>query len=463
MGKVNTHQPMIRSESRAMGTPWRARRLANLRAPAAATWDPLLVAIAIMVLMYVWRLQQLYLVLRIVPVTQLATLVALALWAIDTDPRRTLAGTLKSRVMRLVLALAGVTMLSVPGGVYPTHSWLFLRGEYASTLLFLILVAASIRTVRDVVRLVLVHLMGALVYSVWVLTHSDGGRLGGPYYDPNDLALLLVGALPFALFFLRQRQALVGRLVSLSFLIFLVVLILQTGSRGGFLALVAVMLYVLVRFRAIPLKIRVVAAVAGVGTMLLLGSDEYWGRMQTLAHPTQDYNWAGNSSAGRVEIWKRGMGYMVSSPFGVGVRQFHVAEGFSEESLRSQEAGVGFKWSQAHSSFVQIGAELGILGLATFVLLFANAIKTMASLPPPSDSTSRDEEAAPACGQALAGSLVAFVVAGSFLTHGYSEYLYFVLGMVIGMQKLASKAPNSASLRSRRISMKGYGSRASSG
>ncbi len=456
---------MIPYGSEPPATRWRARRVGNFHGPAAAPWDGLLIATAIMILTYVWRIQQLYEVFRTVPVTRLATLAAVAFLVLGTDPRRTLARTLKSRVMYLMLALAGLIVLRVPTGVDPSGSYLFIRRDYSTTFLLLVLVAASIRTVRDVERLVLVHLVGAVVYATWILTHvSVGaqGRLGGlAYYDANDISLLLAGTIPFAILFLRQSIPLAVRLASLSALILFMVVILQAGSRGGFLAVVAVMLYVLVRFRAIPARIRVVSAIAGVSTMLMLGSDQYWTRMQSILHPTQDYNWVGGSSVGRGEIWKRGMGYMVSRPFGIGVHQFAVAEGFSEESLRRQEAGVGFKWSAPHSSFVQIGAELGVLGLVVFVLVLANAIKAMASLPPPPSASAMEARAAPALGQALVATLIAFVVAGAFLTHGYSAYLYSILGMVIGMQKLVAMTPNTASPRSRRRSTGGYRSRAS--
>ncbi len=443
-------------QSRTNASPRRATHLGALRGPVAANWDGLLIATAMMILTYVWRLQELHTVFQVVPVTRLATVAALMFWAFDSDPRRTLARTLKTRVMRLILALVGVLLLSVPTGIYPTHSLEFVRKDYLTTFFLLVLVAGCIRTVRDVERLVLVHLCGALVYSTWTFTQERG-----VYYDTNDFSLLLAETVPFAVFFLRPGITLVARLASFGTLIFFVNLIIKTDSRGGFLALMAVMLYILVRFRAIRASVRVVAAVAGVGTMLLLGSDEYWTRMQTILHPTQDYNWVGGSSEGRMEIWKRGMGYMVSRPFGVGVRQFGVAEGFSEESLRRQEAGEGFKWSVAHSSYVQIGAELGVLGLAVFVLLLANAIKTMASLPPPPDASPRDARAAPALGQALAGAVIAFAVGGAFLTHGYQAHLYALLGMVIGTQKLVSRMPNAGPVRSRRTSTAEYRSRAS--
>ena len=42
--------------------------------------------------------------------------------------------------------------------------------------------------------------------------------------------------------------------------------------------------------------------------------------------------------------------------------------------------------------------------------------------------------------QILTASMVAFVVTGSFLSQGYSAYLYTLLGMILGLAKIVSLA-----------------------
>src|SRR5690606_15321749 len=116
----------------------------------------------------------------------------------------------------------------------------------------------------------------------------------------------------------------------------------------------------------------------GVVLLMTFGGETYWSLMKTMLNPSQDYNWAGGSETGRMEIWKRGVTYMAGNPLlGVGVRCFSVAEGTLSPQAAQQSIGIGFKWSTAHNSFVQIGAELGVGGLLLFCAMLASSFRQL--------------------------------------------------------------------------------------
>src|SRR5678815_3555338 len=95
--------------------------------------------------------------------------------------------------------------------------------------------------------------------------------------------------------------------------------------------------------------------------------DRYWQQMGTIASES-DYN--RTDETGRVQIWKRGIGYMLSNPLlGVGAGNFPAAEGLLSPFAQRQQFGVGVRWSAAHNTLVQVGAELGVVGLVLFVAL----------------------------------------------------------------------------------------------
>ena len=72
---------------------------------------------------------------------------------------------------------------------------------------------------------------------------------------------------------------------------------------------------------------------------------------------------------GRIQIWQRGMGYMLDHPLlGVGAGNFPTAEGTISSIARNTPSWKGVRWSAAHNSFVEIGAELGVPGLILFLL-----------------------------------------------------------------------------------------------
>src|SRR3989442_13656065 len=81
-----------------------------------------------------------------------------------------------------------------------------------------------------------------------------------------------------------------------------------------------------------------------------------------------------------MEVWKRGIGYMLGRPLlGVGAQAFGVAEGtLAPEAVEREEYGKGFKWSTAHNAFVEIGAEIGVLGLLLFGALLVGGFRGLA-------------------------------------------------------------------------------------
>src|SRR5437867_11698596 len=94
----------------------------------------------------------------------------------------------------------------------------------------------------------------------------------------------------------------------------------RTGSRRGFLAFVVVAGYLLAGFRGIATSKRIAAVSLLAILLVALASDRYFARIQTILNPSADYNWRGKSKTGRMEVWKRGIDYMMTNPvLGVGV------------------------------------------------------------------------------------------------------------------------------------------------
>ena len=156
--------------------------------------------------------------------------------------------------------------------------------------------------------------------------------------------------------------------------------------------------------------------------------------MNTLVHPTKDYNWAGNDERGRMSVWKRGIGYMLDHPItGLGAGAFPAAEGTISPRAERQAYGMGLKWSAAHNSFLQIGAEMGFPGLAVFLALLIAGLA--AARQAVRLGLSIGDKRAAAMGDALAASIVGFMVSGFFLSEAYHAYIYLVIGMAAGLQR----------------------------
>jgi len=397
--------------------------------------------LGIVVSMYVWRFQGLFQVFAVTKVTLLSMCAALVIFANDRDPMRSLKG-IDSPMARAALGILALIIISTPFSVYRRASFEFLTTDFLLNLTMMVLVAASIRGSRDVDWHIRAFMFGCSVYTIISMRVSRGDRLAGKgYYDANDLGALLVCAVPLTVYLLRITPNKLWRLLGTALLGLILYAIIKTSSRGAFLGLLAVGLFVLVAYRSIPVRVRVGVSLAGVMLFAVAGSQEFWERMGTILKPEEDYNFSGKNVSGRGEVWKRGIGYMLSNPVGVGPFAFPWAEGRSEIAVERQSQGMGFKWSAAHNSFVQIGAELGVLGLALMLFAIKSGVTGLSRMAKKAKRLGQIAGSA----QAVQGALIGFCVAGFFVSFAYSSLLYWLFGVAIGILKLEPKvAPVSA-------------------
>lgn len=418
-------------------------RVTNGRVAAAGSrWDAFTVAMALLILTNVWRIQDLFPILATLQLPTLSALAAYALFLFDRDPRRRL-NRVNHRIVKTAAVLFGLALVCIPASVYPGLSFRFLTLDFGKTFAMMILLVAGLRDRKDVERMLWVSLFGAVLYSYMVITRipvGSDGRLGDLYYyDANDLGMLLVMTLPLVVFFVRKGNPGWMRLAAVTSVLILMIALVKTGSRGGFLGFLAVGIYMMWRYRAISRKVRLGAVAAMVVLLLAFGSQKYWDMMSTMLHPSTDYNFSANVESGRMEIWKRGIGYMLSNPFtGVGANAFPVAEGTISPLAERQQRGIGLKWSAAHNSFVQIGAETGFIGLGLFITLLVFAGRALVTR-----KRARfrgDASPAEAIAQTFAAALVGYCVAGFFLSQAYSPYLYTLLGLIASPARLDAEA-----------------------
>jgi O-antigen ligase len=408
----------------------------------ANPWGLVRMLLAAALLAFAWRVQDLFPFLNpLKPVTLLTGALLLLLLLDPTLPGRFVR--VAQRPPALFAVIVGViAVVGVPLSLYPGLSFDVSLKVVVPSVLAMVGVAATIRDPIDAFRFSTVHVIGALVFSLFVLAYfrvGPDGRLGDlVYYDANGLGLVLVCTLPLTewlVFHAVRRETRMGAIIAI--VIFLVTIV-RTGSRGAFLGLVSIIAYSLFVNRSAPLRRR--TGLAAVAVVLLVGAagTKYWTMMDTIMHPTADYNWSGNSNGGRMDVWKRGFGYMVAHPItGVGAGNFPVAEGTISPLAGQQEYGVGLKWSAAHNSFVEVGAELGFPALVAFVAFLVGGLFRARRVVQLANAIGDHRSAA--MGDALAASLVGYCVSGFFLSQGYSALPYSVVGIAVGLHAVLNR------------------------
>ena len=403
-------------------------------------WDPLVICVAGYILIAVGRVHQLFPAIGAVRPAILMGAVAIVLFFADVRDVRRVRWVMVPTT-RFVVALLVWMALSTPGAIVRGTSFDLLFGNFIKTFFMFLVIAAGVRGIRDVERLAMAYLASATIYAAVVLSRFDLGegdawRLGDLYYyDANDFATFAVTAMPIALYVLHRARANYQRALGVASLAVLTLGFVYSGSRGGFIALLAVVAFVNFGYRAIPLRWRLSATVLVAVVVLAAASDRYWTQMGTIMSDA-DYN--RSAETGRMKIWERGVGYMLRFPiFGVGPNNFGAAEGKLSPFAERQQYGRGVRWNAAHNSYVQVGAELGIPGLVMFIGMIASAFVALRRSSRRA-GTARRADRGPELTQAIAASLTGFVVGAFFLSLAYSELLFTLLALAVALQKVTT-------------------------
>jgi len=399
----------------------------------------LLVCVAVYIATGVGRVHQLFPVFLPLKPALLAAVLAIGLYLLQQSSRRR-AHLLRSPTTTCLLGLLLWSALSVPAALnvgVAFRSWT----DFAAIVVMCLVLAGSVRRVRDVERLALVYFGVTVVYVAVVLARfqlgAGGWRLGRLYYyDANDLATLIACAMPLGLYFVLSRRPPLVRLLAVVGLALLAAAQIRSGSRGGFLAFLAVAAFVLLGFTTVPARARVAGLVVILAVLFTTASDRYWTQMQTMLRPGEDYNLT--SETGRTKIWKRGLGYLAAHPvLGIGLTNFQVAEGTISPLAKLQERGVGVRWGAAHNTFIQVAAELGVPGLLFFVGLITSAFVSLRRVARRALDPSAFPPDVSRLAQSLMAALVGFVVGAFFLSLAYTDMLYTLVALAIGLAKTA--------------------------
>ena len=410
------------------------------------TIDAALYALALAILTTVWRVQDLFPALGVFRPAILSIIIAAFLLALDRSPERR-SRRFATPLTAPLLVLLGLMALLIPASLDPQLSFSMLAQELIPTAALALMIAMAVRNGRDLEWLVMVNVVGACFYGLYALLRIPLGPEGRwtnlVGYDNNDFALLVVTTIPMALFLAQSGRTRVWRAIGFAGTALLMLCIVRAGSRGGLIGLGSVFGYLAFRHRTVRSGMRVALVVAALVVLTVFGRAQLVNTINTLRNPKADYNWSGNDYDGRIELWKRGLGYMHDRPLtGVGLAAFPVAEGELSEVARQRVAhGEHVKALVAHNMYIQVGAELGLVAAGVFLFLLWRAYRTLTLIAGAYEPTGADRPSLLKAGpettlpRLLAASLVGFCVSAIFIAAAY----FALLPVLIGFAGAASR------------------------
>lgn len=280
--------------------------------------------------------------------------------------------------------------------------------------------------------LVAIHLVIiALNWSKFGGVRSGGFSAGFFLGDGNDLAWSLTIVGPLALFLVFGSKSKFGRVASVLAFLVLMFGIVGTQSRGATLAVIASLLYLWMRFVKRKLAGVVVGGllIVAVGMFAPAG---YLERVESISNYETD-----SSATNRIRAWSRATEMAIDNPvFGVGAGSFNSAYG---RSYRRVEDGDTARWISTHSVLFKVLAEYGFLGTAVFVAMIISLFRTNErTTRRVAQANSTEAKWLVSWTIMLNAALVAYAVAGLFLTGVDYPHRFLLLGLGIGASLMAS-------------------------
>jgi probable O-glycosylation ligase (exosortase A-associated) len=283
--------------------------------------------------------------------------------------------------------------------------------------------AVTVRKISGVfAALILAHIF-VVALSPRIITNPESRNYlasGAFLGDGNDFALSVNIVIPFCLFLLLDRPGARQKMLLFAVLVFLVLCVIGTSSRGGTVALACVALY----FWLGSKKKLLTAFGLGVlvGAILTFAPDNYFERMHKIKNYEDD-----GSAQGRLMAWRAGVRMALDHPLmGVGAGHFGVKYGVEYRPPGISPTAI--PWQTAHSIYFLTLGELGFPGLTLVLWFFGSNFLANVRLSREM-SLCRGEEGVRATNllRCLNASLLAFAINGAFLSAIYSPHI-FVLG-----------------------------------
>ena len=315
--------------------------------------------------------------------------------------------------------------------------------DYLLTFLQYVFICAFIRDLEDLrklywaIGLSIATISARYCYGKFALAEYGWE---GPTGDRNELAMMIVMALPFLLVLSLTAKRKSARLLAMAAIAPCALVIVFSLSRGGFLGLSAVGLFILYRLH--HKRWLVALTVVGVLAGLSLVPPEFYERIGTVKTAAN----TDASSMGRINAWHASVAMVQDRPLtGVGVGNFLVH--FDRYAPDPRDVHV------AHSSFFQILGDTGLPGVLAWLYLVITLWRT----------TTRVEERMKRLDRgawtdaryfivAVKAAWFGYVICGAFLSQEDFDFFYQLLAitsrlvMITAAREVTVRAPSASRL-----------------
>lgn len=312
--------------------------------------------------------------------------------------------------------------------------------QYVLVMLLLPIAYTAVASKRDLKVVLFAIVLGAIVAAGVSIVQPpneavlEGTRATGTIGDPNELAAALLVGVALGLGFLLAR----GYSAALRFGGLIAIPVCALGvfvsvSRGGLVALTVMFVVATAtagRWR--PAMTAALIAVAAVGVL-------YFTQLAPL--PARERILTTNGGTGRTELWTIGLRIAQAHPLnGVGVGNFQQASPhYVLQPGLFQHSDLVFAAAPkiAHNAYLQVLAEMGVVGLALFVAVIVICLSC--ALRAAHIAAKKGDVALEALARAVFFALIGVLTAELFISQMHGKLLWGLLALSPAMLAIAHR------------------------
>lgn len=336
--------------------------------------------------------------------------------------------TMLSTEVKAILAMTLIALVTMPIAKEPLTAWTTFNDSFSKSVIIFIVLVNVVRTRQRLMGLMWLSFGIGVYLSYSALDMYFKGEatvegyrvavnVGGMFGNPNEMALHFVMMTPIVICLGIAAKSSRMRWTYFGIAALFIGANMVTFSRGGFLGLLATGAVLAWKIgRKQRLNVTIASIVVG-GTAILVAPGNYGLRMLSIFIPGLD---AVGSSDQRQELLTRSLLVTARNPWGIGIGNFPI---------------VGVRNLQSHNAFTQVSAEIGLLGLAAYLIFMLSPFRKLGAI----ERTLFDKGNTGwfyYLSIGLQASIVGYLVSSFFASVAYNWFIYYLIAYAVAFRRI---------------------------
>lgn len=328
----------------------------------------------------------------------------------------------KCAVCLLVLAL-----LTIPLAIDPALAIETLQNLFVKVVIVFVILTNTVRTQANLSLMIKVLIGAGVLLSyqsidlyqkgVFAVDDYRVSSKSGLLSNPNDMALFLLLLIPIAIGLGCAAKNRTSRILWFLMSVLMSVCVFLTYSRGGFLGFVTIIGILVWKLGYKRRLTSFLISILLLSSIIAFAPGNYNKRMLSIFDADLDVT---GSSSERSEALTRSLIVTMRNPQGIGIGNSRLVSPNNRET---------------HNAYTQVSAELGLLGIAAYLVLLISPLRKLFVL----EQTTRgnkDVRWTYYMSIGLQASIGGFLVTSFFASVAYNYYIYYPIAFAIVLRRI---------------------------